>query len=330
VTNTTEYARPATSTDVARLAGVSRATVSRILNGDDAPFPQPTRQRVHDAAAKLNYRPSGAARSLVKGRSDTIVIVTPDTRFGSHLQDSVDEVAAQTRPYSGNVVVRVASGTVQNTLDSLLALSPFAVLNFGVLSARDSRVLVGRGIIVVPEPLDDSEVPATDPGIAALQAEVLRTHGDRPLWYAQTTDDRSEPYSRERFEGLRAYCAEHGLDVPRAIPVPLDVAGGVAAIRQILSHSENASVACYNDTVALALLAGARELGIAVPEKVAVIGMDDTVAGQLWSPKLTSIHVNMHDFIAGLVHQLRMQLGVASASADPIGPLFTLAPGETA
>jgi DNA-binding LacI/PurR family transcriptional regulator len=331
VTKTTEAPRPATSADVARLAGVSRATVSRILNGDDAPFPAPTRQRVLDSAAKLNYRPSGAARSLARGRSDTIVVLTPDTQFGSHLQDSVDEVAAQARPYSGNVVVRVASGTVQSTLESLLRLSPFVVLNFGVLSSAEAGVLVRRGILVVPEPSDqDPQEAAADPGIARLQGDALRRNGRRPMWYAETTDDRPEPYSRERLAALREYCLTEGLDLPRAVPVALDVEGGKRAVAQILAITDKAAVACYNDGVALTLLAGARELGIAVPEQLAVIGVDDTLAGRLWSPKLTSVHVDMRGFIAELVWQLREQLGTATPRGRSSASLFTLVDGETA
>ena len=330
VSTTQELARPATSTDVAKLAGVSRGTVSRILNGDDGPFPVATRLRVFDAATKLNYRPSGAARSLRKGQSDTIVVLSPDTRFGSHLQDSVDEVAAQTRPYGGNVVVPVASATSQVTIDALLRLRPFVVLNFGVLTTADAAILTQRGIIVVPN-VTDSTVVASDPGIGRLQAETLRRNGERPIWYAETTGDRPEPFSRERLDALQAYCAEKELEPPHTVPVTLDLEGGKRAIGQMFARRDHALVACYNDEVALTLLAGARELGIAVPGELAVIGVDDTVAGQLWSPRLTTVHVNMRNFIATLIAELREQLeGSAAEPNDPLPSMFTLIEGETA
>lgn len=316
--------------DVARLAGFSRSTVSRILNGDDGPFPESTRRRVHEAAAKLNYRPSRAARSLVTGQSDTIVILVPDTRFGGHLQDSVDEVVTQTRQFGGNVVVRIAGSETLATLDALLGLNPFVVLNFGVLSTSEVAILTRRGIIVLPKATGVRGSNTSDPGIARLQGEVLRRHGDRQIWYAMAATERPEPFSEERHAALRAYCDEVGAEAPRLIRVTGSVEGGRRALENILSPGP-AAVACYNDDVALTLLAGARELNAAVPDDVALVGVDHRPAGQLWAPRLTTIHVNMHGYIANVVSELREELeGQQSREPEPLQSLFTLIAGETA
>lgn len=323
--------RPVTSTDVARVAGVSRATVSRILNGDDGSFTESTRRRVREAAAKLSYRPSGAARSLVTGQNDTIVILASDTHFGGHLQDSVDEMVARTHPYGGNVVVRVAGKESRTTLDALLTLRPFVVLNFGVLGPAEARTLIDRGIIVIPQATASSDAPIVDPGIAALQGDVLREHGERPVWYAVSADEPPGPYSDHRFTALKEYCRERGIEPPRILPVALDVAGGTWGVKHALAHQDRAAIACYNDDVALTLLAGARELGVAVPAELAVVGVDDTLAGRLWAPRLTTIHVDMRKYIAILVEELRVQLeGVPAVSQPPLSSLFTLVRGETA
>ena len=97
-----------TSWDVARLAGVSRSTVSQVLNGNHERFPQETRDRVAQAAETLSYRPSRAGRSLVTGLSDLIVVVVPNVTFGRHLQDAVDSIAASTAATGMSVVVRYA------------------------------------------------------------------------------------------------------------------------------------------------------------------------------------------------------------------------------
>ena len=328
MSNAQETIRPATSKDVAALAGVSRATVSRILNGDDAPFPQITRERVHDAAAKLRYRPSAAARSLVRGQSETIVIVAPDTRFGGHLQDSVDEVVAQTHSFAGNVVVRVASMTSKATVEALIGLRPFAVLNFGVLSDADIEGLSQRGIIVVPRL---SSGRPQSPGIAHLQASALFARGPRPLWYATpAVDDRPEPYSEARLMELQEFCVDGGHPLPRAIPVTLTIDGGAKAVEQLFNGEATAAVACYNDEVAMALLAGARRFGIAVPERLSVAGVDDSIAGQLWAPRLTTIHVDMHAFISDLISELRTRISDEPAVvAQRARQMFTLVSGET-
>lgn len=330
VSPTDALTRPATSYDVAALAGVSRSTVSRILNGDDAPFPDVTKQRVRDAAAKLRYRPSAAARSLVTGHNDTIVIVAPNSRFSGHVQDALDEVAGQTRPYSANVVLRFVTSASKDTVDSLQQLRPLAVLNLGVLSRNEIVELENRGVMVVPEVVGSEEATG-DPGFARLQAEQLRTHGDRPLWYAEAEGDKPEPYSDDRFAALHSYCTAEGLAPPGLVQVSLDIEGGKLALSRVLSSDSSAAIACYNDEVALTLLAAAREMDVEVPGRVAIIGMDDIIAGQLWSPRLTSIRINMQPLIATLAAELRDRLAGRTHRAEELAEdFFTVVPGETA
>jgi DNA-binding LacI/PurR family transcriptional regulator len=247
------------------------------------------------------------------------------------LLDHAGDRAAQTRPYGLNVVVRVAGAEPRATLDALLGLRPFAVLNFGVLPSADVAVLTRRGILVVPKSSGSSGAVASDPGIARLQGETLRRHGERPVWYAAAATERPEPFGEERLSALREFCAEEGLEPPRIVSVPMTVAGGREALERVRGLHDRAAIACYNDDVALALLAGARELQVGVPDEVALIGVDATMAGQLWSPRLTTVHVNMHGYIANLVAELREELeGGPSEPPEPLQNLFTLVPGETA
>src|ERR1700760_1049028 len=92
----TTTGRPATAADVAAHAGVSRATVSHILNGREARFPQVTRDRVRASAATLDYRPSPAGRSLVTGRGDTIVFLMPNTTMEENIQAAVERLIQAT------------------------------------------------------------------------------------------------------------------------------------------------------------------------------------------------------------------------------------------
>ena len=150
MTTSTGSRRPATSADVAVRAGVSRSTVSDILNGNHDRYPESTRQRVRDAAVELDYRPSLAGRSLVSGRSDTVVVLLPNTTFGSNLQDAVDQVMVGMSPMGGNVVVRFAGTTPEATLSAVLALRPLGVVDLGVLSPTDRDDLEAQGILTVP------------------------------------------------------------------------------------------------------------------------------------------------------------------------------------
>lgn len=320
-----ELRRAATSHDVARHAGVSRSTVSNILNGKGDRYPEATHQRVLAAASALDYRPSLAGRSLKSGRSDTIVVLLPNTTFGSNLQDAVDQVVESTGPMGGNVVVRFASETPKATMDALLALRPLAVVDLGVLSSADRDHLENRGTIITPRRPVTSKL---DGGIAEIQADALLARGPKPLWFAAIADQRDDLYGPYRWAGLLKYCTQNGLPEPRQIKVPIDARGGASAVRQIMADGVPSGVACYNDDVALALMAGARDLGISVPGDIAVVGVDNTRVGQLWSPPLTSVDTSFRDLVAGIAVDLRTRLDGQMAAAIPT-PKFTLIPGGT-
>ncbi|PZE67382.1 hypothetical protein DEJ27_12215 [Curtobacterium sp. MCPF17_018] len=306
--STSEVIRPATSIDVARLAGVSRTTVSRILRGDESAFPEATRRRVHEAAARLDYRPSSAGRSLVSGRSDTIVVLLPNSQFGSNLQEAVDEVAQQTRPYGGNVVVRFAGSDLAATMSAVQALRPLAVLDFGVLRPSEADRLRDSGLIVVPEIRPGTDTVSGDAGIGALQVEQLLAHGARDLWFVYLDDGRDDPYVAMRFQAIVLACREAGIPDPRRLDVGARIDDGVAALARIIAEKPVA-LACYNDDAALVMLAAARELKVDVPGSVAAIGVDAGLAGQLWRPRLTTIRVNMHRFVETVAHELADNLG---------------------
>ncbi|WP_082492272.1 LacI family DNA-binding transcriptional regulator [Leifsonia sp. Root4] len=321
--------RPATSVDVARHAGVSRSTVSNILNGNDARFPERTRQRVLDAARELQYRPSLAARSLVSGRSDTVVVLIPNTTFGSNLQDAVDQMMAGTSKFGGNVIVRFAGSTPDATIHAITALRPLAVVDFGVLSRAERAPIEEFGTIIVPSLTATSNVES-DGGIGRIQAEALLENGRRPLWFAALADARLDPYGPRRYLALRDYCEGVGLPEPRHLEVPLKLEGAIAALRPIVDEMIPAGIACYNDDVAVAILSAARELGASVPDRLAIVGVDHTALGQLWSPRLTTVDTDFRGMVRGLAHDLSVRLGNEQASDAPPARHFTLVHGDTA
>ncbi|WP_081865906.1 LacI family DNA-binding transcriptional regulator [Blastococcus sp. URHD0036] len=323
--------RPATSYDVAARAGVSRSTVSFILNGNDARFPESTRQRVLDAAKELAYQPSLAGRSLASGRSDTIVVLLPNSTFGSNLQDVVDEVMVGTRAVGGNVVVRFAGNTPSATMTAILALRPAGVIDLGVLSADERLQLEGHGIIALPD-----APPGTardgDGGISEIQARTLLESGCRTLWFAALADQRLDAYGPGRLAALRAFAAGEGLPEPAQVRVPLDLTQATVALGEVLAGDDvPVGVACYNDEVALALLAAARELDVAVPDRLALVGVDHIPVGQLWSPPLTTVDVDLRGMVSAIASQLRALLGDGEAE-QPVqaSPFLTLVRGGTA
>lgn len=322
--------RPATSTDVARRAGVSRSTVSNILNGNDARFQDGTRERVLAAARELDYRPSMAGRSLKSGRSETIVVLVPNTSFGGNLQDAVDQVMIRTRQIGGNVVVRFAGETLASTAAAIAFLQPLAVVDLGVLDYEERAWLEGRGTIIVPSLKKGQSTTSSDGGISELQMQALLPHRPNALWFAALSDKRFDPYGPGRRVALENICEREGLPAVKQVFVELSVESGVQAVQTIMLGPTPAGIACYNDDVALALLAGARELDVDVPEQLAVVGVDKTTAGQLWSPRLTTIDTDLKKLIDVLAVELSARLSHEDFDPPTSHGHFTLSKGESA
>ena len=323
-----ELRRPATSLDVAKLAGVSRSTVSNILNGNHERFPEATRQRVLDAAATLDYRPSPAGRSLVNGRSDTVVVLMPNSTFGTNLQDAVDRVVAGTTPIGGNVVVRFASGTIDATVDSILALRPMAVMDFGVLSVDGHERVEKQGTIVVPRRSRDAL--QSDGGIAQMQAEELLRKAPRSLWFAALSDKRLDFYGPLRFAALTAFCAQRGLEQPRSVSVSLDLASGTDAVNTMMASGEPIGVVSYNDDVALTILAACQRRGVDVPDELSVVGVDNIPLARLWTPPLATIDTNLGALADSLVEALGQRLSQPRMQPATAGKhAFEFVPGGT-
>ncbi|MDR0849188.1 MAG: LacI family transcriptional regulator [Propionibacteriaceae bacterium] len=319
----------ATSADVARHAGVSRSTVSAILNGNGSRFSPETRQRVQDSADALDYKPSIAGRSLVSGRSDTIVVLVANVAFAAHLQDAVDAVMKQTSQLGGNVVIRLASDTVRATADAVAALRPLAVVDFGVLTSEERDWLEQRGTVIVPDRDPDPAAPR-DGGITALQAAALLEHHPQILWFAGSADGPRDPFPADRFKALQSVCAQEGLPEPRSVTVTVTPESGSAALAQILDGPLPAGVACYNDGVALAILAAARDCGVEIPATLAIVGVDNSPFGQLWTPSLTTIDTDLLGMVDLIAVALRARLGKSEPDVQVRHGAFSLIRRETA
>lgn len=283
-----------TSADVARESGVSRTTVSYVLNGKDGvAIPEATRQRVRDAAARLGYTPSAAARALRSGRSDLVLCILPNWTIGPVIDTLLDHLSTELGDRGLSVLVHYDRGP--RPLSELWrAVTPCAVLGLAPFAADDERAMRRAGIKIVGSVLDEEHAPGTfsvpQTEIGRLQVQHLVERGHRVIAYAAPSDARLTAFADRRVAGVVHACEQLGLPAPMVDAVALDPASAATAVRRWRSADEPVTaVAAYNDEVALAVLSGLRAQGLRVPQDVAVIGVDDIPAARLAAPALTTV-----------------------------------------
>lgn len=318
--------RRATSKDVARLAGVSRSTVSQVLNGSGDRFPSATRRRVRDAAEQLSYRPSRAGRALVTGRSNVVVVVAPNVTFGHHFQDAIEEMSRESASSGWTVVARFAGVDDAHLVPSLIDIDPAAVVDFGGLSSGAREALRDAGIPVVPRSDDLAMHGSLDPqnAVARLQVEEVLRAQPRRVIHAMIADTRLDLFGPTRATAIASLVADAGGGASVDIRVPLEAAGAAEALAPYVDDVP-LGVCCYNDEVALAVLAGARLLGLSVPDDVSVVGMDATAVGQLVTPRLTTVRFDLTLSSRAIIRELQGH----EPEVDDVAVPIALVRGET-
>ncbi|MGW1136067.1 LacI family DNA-binding transcriptional regulator [Streptomyces zhihengii] len=289
--------------DVARQAGVSRATVSRVVNGIRNVDPD-IQQLVRHAIEQTGYRPNRAARSLVTQRTETVALIISgagDTFASRVFADPffgrvVSGVFGYLRSHAMHPVLLVAESDAareqvvdylsQGSADGALVVSiqvcdPLPQM---LVAARIPVVLFAR-----PEHTDDvSHVDLAHAEGARLAAEHLLARGCRRI--ATISAPQSIPAARDRLEGFRAALASAGVaDVPSA-EGNFTVDSGAAAMAELLDgHPDVDGVFAANDLMAQGACQVLRERGRRIPDDVAVVGFDDSSVATTCRPPLTTV-----------------------------------------
>jgi len=289
-----------TSQDVANRAGVSRSTVSQILNGRAHYFTEETRTRVASAVVELGYEPSSAARTLARGSSDVVIALIPNTTFGHNLQDIYGSLTDELAKRGLTLVLRLA-GSDAASLDRLIkGLSPRAIISLMRLPEPQRLVVERQGVDL----LEPTESLALDSNaqIGAFQARYLIDRGYRRLAFAHLQDTRNDPFGGPRETLFAAECASAGLEAPRILHLSITVQGARAALDSL--SEPGFAVGCYNDEVASALLFAAHERGWRIPDDLALIGMDDTPLARFTAPPLTTVGYDAEEATRASLEQL--------------------------
>lgn len=294
--------RRPSSHDVARRAGVSRTTVSFVLNDvEGANISEATRRRVLDAAADLGYVPSAAARSLASGRTWTLGLVVCHAH---HL--TTDAVIPQALFSLNQVSRRAGFRVLVEAVEDVSRDDAYQEM------VRSKQI---DGLIVINPRSDDSQLPrliaggfplvtiGNPPGDGGYRVDIANTPaahaavthlidgGHREIAYVSY----SEPHYRsadERLAGYRQALEAAGLafEPERMEYASYSAASGYAAMRRLLGRGARfTAVFCGNDTVAFGAMTALREAGLRVPGDVAVVGFDDIPMAAYAAPPLTTV-----------------------------------------
>ncbi|WP_433381218.1 LacI family DNA-binding transcriptional regulator [Actinoplanes sp. CA-142083] len=292
----------ATLKDVAAASGVSRATVSFVLNDTPNQTISPaTRERVLRTARNLGYKPHGLAKALREGASRIVVLHIESNLEGNYSRSYIHGLDQELAAHDHVLLVRHGPPTDSATRQILDAIRPRAVLRFGEIYRTGHELEdVGGG---------------WHDGLAAhaaMQIRYLASRGHTRIALATPVDPPLGEV-RLRFADQAALAAGIPPLVSFVMPRPRPAgADALAAFRA--DHPAVTAIAGYDDDTALRTLTALQDLGLSAPADLAVIGFDDTEYGALATPALTTIHI---DAEAHGRRAARTALGLTTTGLDP-------------
>ncbi|WP_425465637.1 LacI family DNA-binding transcriptional regulator [Nonomuraea turkmeniaca] len=292
---TTPKRRLPVMADVAREAGVSHQTVSRVLN--DHPNVRPdTRARVEEAITRLGYRRNLVARALVTKRSRTLGVVSFDTTlYGPASTIYGIEQAARTAGYFVSIVSlkTIDTHSVRDAVDYLTEQGVDGVVvvapQYSASSALES-LPAGMPVVAAEgttHRADVSVVCIDQVEGAKLATRHLLEQGHETVWHISGPPEWLE--SEGRLQGWRAALEEADRPVPEPLAGDWSPRSGYEAGKSLAAMDGVTAVFAANDQMALGVLRALGELGVPVPEQISVVGFDDIPESEFFSPPLTTV-----------------------------------------
>jgi len=306
--------RRPTSADVASRAGVSRTTVSLVLNDRSESIPETTRRRVLEAARELGYHPDHSARGLAGGRSQTLALVLRQTAEqvagDALLAETLRGLATAARSASFRVLVEPLTPGETTYGDLVRSGRADGVVVSGPLfDDPELADLVAEGFpIVIQGHLPGAAAPSVDVdnvASARLAVDHLLELGHRRI-ACITNAALTYTAAADRLAGYREALATAGLAAaPELVEAgAFDAESGHRAMTRILERARPDAVFVASDVVALGAIGALREAGLRVPDDVSVVGFDDVPLAAYFDPPLTSIRVPAYDLGLAAGHAL--------------------------
>ncbi len=286
--------------DVAKHAGVSHQTVSRVINGDPLVTPE-TRARVEAAIAALDYQPNALARSLAAGHSNTLACLAPnltDYTFAAIIEGAEAEcrlhgyfLISSSAPDEAAFSAVLDELVPSRRIEGLMVINPYVDGRAQHLPPLFPTVFIGGH----PRAGHDVDAITLD-DCGAAQAAVQHLIGLGHKRIAMITGPLVEDCTQDRITGYRAAMQDAQLAVNETLIVEGDWSASSAhqAVLELMKRKQPpTAIFAQNDRMALGALRAARDLDLGVPEQLSVIGLDDMPLASYFDPPLTTMRQDM-------------------------------------
>lgn len=318
----------ATIRDVARVAGVSIATVSRVFNGSPR-VAEETNLRVRSAAGQLDYWPNETARSLITSRTNTLGVLLPDLYgdFFSEVIRGIDHAARAERlqvlissSHADTAALVFMARSMRGRVDGLIMMVPDEGSAAGVQEVTRTFPSVLLNPRFEVEGCGAISIANFD-GARSVVRHLLRL-GHRTV--AMIKGPVGNVDAEERLRGYHEALCEGGLEPNDALELTGDFteSAGYEQARELLLLAPGpTAVFAANDYMAIGLLSALREAGLRVPQDLAVVGFDDVALAQYMDPPLTTVRVDAYELGQRAVRQwLASARGTAGSAPREVLP----------
>src|SRR5829696_9415420 len=277
---------------VAQAAGVSIASVSRVMQGSGTVSAKTT-AKVMEAAARLYYLPLGAARSLAVGHHEAHGLVLP-ALTGPYYSELLMGFEGRAAELGQSVMLALVDGRrdLEHTVRGLASRVEGIAVHSSTGPAAEVAARLGqvKPIVVIAgdATAGTDAIGAENAGSAHELTAHLMGHGLRRLLFLG--DPATAPDVRDRYQGFRVAHTERGRSAPAPVPSSFEEADGVRFAEQFLAGRHQADgIVCGNDELALSVMDHLSRHGVRVPDDLAIVGWDDVMAARYVRPGLTTV-----------------------------------------
>ena len=338
--DSSERTRPTlpTSMDVARLAHVSRATVSYVLNEvPDARISEATKKRVLQAAAKLGYVPHEIASSLRSGRSDLVLLPFFDWPYNQGSITFLQDLALQLDQLGYTVMLRFfGRGDKKSLTRKIASFHPVGVIVVEEeISPPEIEILTRNGVqaILAYGWTQSMSIPSIGVNFSAVgecAGQYFIHKGHRDIAVIVPRDERILQLGLQRLEGIERVGELAGAKIER-VDLGYNTREAASLARKWKKGSRPTAVFTYNDEYGLLLMSALQNVGLDIPADIALMGCDDLPLCEMLRPRLTSVNLGSGETAREIaIHFDRMIQGTAHNPPSQIQPACSIVVRESA